>query len=243
MSDYLLEICAYNYSSAIIAKKAGAHRIELCDNMGEGGTTPSYGSLKMVRENVDILLYPIIRPRGGHAFYTEEEFEVMKQDIRLCKELGVDGIVTGFVKTDGRVDAARLKDVIELAYPMGVTFHRAFDATPDPFEAMETIIEAGCERILTSGQKPAAIEGIDMIAELVKAANERIIIMPGAGVRASNLKALKTGTGSREFHSSAHKIVEINLSHTNEYIQNMGHSYIADEENIKEMIKILKDHE
>lgn len=239
MKENILEICAYNYSSALIAQEAGAHRIELCDNISEGGTTPSYGSLKMCREKLNILLYPIIRPRGGHALYNEEEFEVIKKDILLCKEIGCDGVVVGFVTEAGTVDSNRLKYITGLAYPMGVTFHRAFDATPDPFEALEAIIEAGCERILTSGQATTAIDGKEMIAKLVTASDSRIIIMPGAGVRASNILELQETTGATEFHSSANKIVEIQLNYTNEYIQNMGHSYLADKENIQEMIQIL----
>lgn len=240
MSDYILEICAYNYTSCRVAQEAGAQRVELCDNISEGGTTPSYGCLKMVREKLDILLYPIIRLRGGHALYTEEEFEVMQHDIRLCKELGTDGIVVGFVTREGKVDTERLKYIVDLAYPLGVTFHRAFDATPDPFEALEQIIHCGCERILTSGQRTTAVEGKELIARLVEAAGDRIVIMPGAGVRASNLEELKNSTGAKEFHSSAHKIVDLTPAHYNEYIQNLGNPIVTDEENVREMVRILK---
>jgi copper homeostasis protein len=175
----LLEVCAFNIQSAIIAQQTGAKRVELCDNPADGGTTPSYGTIKQTREKIGIALYPIIRPRGGNFFYDESAFAIIKQDILLCKQVGCDGISTGVHKQNGEIDTERLKRIVEWAYPMGVTCHRVFDATPDPLQALEDIITCGCERILTSGQKSAAPEGINMLAKLVQQADGRITIMPG----------------------------------------------------------------
>ncbi|MFT3825298.1 MAG: copper homeostasis protein CutC [Chitinophagaceae bacterium] len=153
MAKAILEVCAFNIQSCIIAEKAGAYRVELCDNPVEGGTTPSYGTIKRTRERINIKLYPILRPRCGNYYYDEDELAIIEQDIAVCKDLGCDGISIGVQKIDGEIDIERLKRFVELAYPMGVTCNRAFDATPDPFKALEDIIAAGCERILTSGQK------------------------------------------------------------------------------------------
>ena len=201
--DYRLEICAFNLTSALIAQQSGADRIELCASPEEGGTTPSAGLIRTARENLKIPLYPIIRPRGGDFLYTEEEFSVMLRDIEYCKQVDCDGVVTGILLTDGSVDKERIKRLIEAAYPLGVTFHRAFDWAANPFEALEDIISMGCERILTSGQRPTAMEGVSLIDQLVREADERIIIMPGSGVRASNIVQLAESTGAAEFHTSA----------------------------------------
>ncbi|MBU3745302.1 MAG: copper homeostasis protein CutC, partial [Sediminibacterium sp.] len=148
----LLEIAVFNYQSAVLAEKAGADRIELCDNPAEGGTTPSYGYLKKTMESISIPVFPIIRPRGGDFLYTPEEWEIVLQDIAICKELGCTGIVTGCLRADGTVNTAPLEMAVEKAYPMQVTFHRAFDRVANPLEAMEQIIQSGCSRILTSGR-------------------------------------------------------------------------------------------
>lgn len=201
--DYRLEICAFNLSSALIAQQSGADRIELCVSSEEGGTTPSAGLIRTARESLRIPLYPIIRPRGGDFLYTDEEFTIMLRDIEYCKQVGCDGVVIGMLLTDGTVDKLRCARLIETAYPMGVTFHRAFDWAANPFEALEDIITLGCERILTSGQRPTAMEGASLIDQLVREADDRIIIMPGSGVRASNIDQLAEATGAAEFHTSA----------------------------------------
>ena len=176
--NYILEIATTDFETTRSAVDGGADRIELCANLTEGGTTPSYAMIRQCR-NFQVLLYPMIRPRGGDFLYTEEEFEIMLHDIMLCKQLGSDGIVIGCLTIDGSIDINRTKAMIEMAYPMGVTFHRAFDRCRDPLEAIEQLIAAGCERILTSGQKPLAPDGIDLIRQLVKIADSRITIMPG----------------------------------------------------------------
>ena len=200
-----LEICSFNLASALIAQEAGAQRVELCAGAGEGGTTPSPGVIRMARERLRIALFPIIRPRGGDFLYTEDEFRVMLKDVEYCKQVGCNGVVIGLLKADGGVDKQRCARLVELAYPLGVTFHRAFDWAANPFEAMEDIINIGCERILTSGQRPTAAEGTELINKLVREADDRIIIMPGSGVRSSNITTLAEATGAREFHTSARK--------------------------------------
>ncbi len=211
----ILEICANSISSALAAQEGGADRIELCDNMADGGTTPSYGTIKEARRQLDIQVYPIIRPRGGDFLYNEAEFESMIQDILICKELGCDGVVIGLLNADGTVDATRSKRLIEAAQPMGITYHRAFDRCRDPFQALETIIELGCERILTSGQEPTAPEGTTLIAELIDKAAERIIIMPGSGVRVNNIACLVRETGAKEFHSTAKTTLQSKMEFKN----------------------------
>lgn len=201
----LLEIAVFNIQSALTAANAGADRLELCENPFDGGTTPSYGTLKTVREKINIPVFPIIRPRGGDFLYDDEEFEVIKKDILLCKELGFEGLVTGILSTDGSIDIKRTAQLVELAYPLEVTFHRAFDRAKDPLQSLEDIIKCGCQRILTSGQVPNAFDGKALIKKLADQANERIIIMPGSGVRSNNIAELARYTGTTELHSSARK--------------------------------------
>ena len=199
---YLIEIATSDFLTTKSAVEGGADRIELCANLAEGGTTPSYAHIKKCREAFDITLFPIIRPRGGDFLYTKDEFEIMKNDIKLCKELGCEGIVIGLLNMDGTIDMTRTSELIELAYPLDVTFHRAFDRCKNPFAALEELVEIECQRILTSGQKPTVSEGVDLIAELNKKADDRIIIMPGSGVRKENIKMLAEKTSCIEFHSS-----------------------------------------
>jgi len=200
--NYIIEIATSDFLTTKSAVEGGADRIELCANLAEGGTTPSYAHIKKCRESFDIALFPIIRPRGGDFLYTKDEFEIMKNDIKLCNELGCEGIVIGLLNMDGTIDMTRTSELIDLAYPMDITFHRAFDRCRDPFIALEELIEIGCQRILTSGQKPTVSEGVDLIAELNRKADDRIIIMPGSGVRKDNIKMLAEKTGCIEFHSS-----------------------------------------
>ncbi|HEY0667288.1 MAG TPA: copper homeostasis protein CutC [Sphingobacteriaceae bacterium] len=238
----LLEIAVFNYASALLAFHSGADRIELCDNAAEGGTTQSYGVLKMVRQEIEIPVYPIIRPRGGDFLYTDGEFEVMKKDVLLCKDLGFEGVVFGILNPDGSVDKVRCMQLTELAYPMEVTFHRAFDRCLDPFEAMEDIIDMGCERILTSGQVPVASGNLPLIAELVKKADDRIVIMPGSGVRSNNIEQIVKETGAREFHSSARITVESHMKFINKRMDDADTSISVNESEIKAMKQILNRH-
>lgn len=234
--NFKLEVIGFNIESCILAQAAGAHRIELCDNPGEGGTTPSYGFIKAAHENLQIELYPIIRPRGGDFFYSDAEFEVMKADVKICKELGCDGVVIGILNADGIVDKEKCKQLVALAYPMGVTFHRAFDRVTDARQALEDIIEIGCERILTSGLVPNALDGAEILAALIKQADERIIIMPGSGVRADNIIELAKKTGAVEFHTSARMNIDSKMNYTNEGMKESLKSIVVNETEIKEII-------
>lgn len=200
--QYIIEVATSDFSTTASAVEGGADRIELCGNLAEGGTTPSYGTIRKCREAFSVQLYPIIRPRGGDFLYSAAEFDIMLQDVKLCKELGCDGVVIGMLEADGRIAVDACRRLVEAAYPLGVTFHRAFDRCLDPYEALEQIIGMGCERILTSGQRPAAPDGVELISKLNQAADQRIIIMPGSGVRAENIKMLAAKTGCTEFHSS-----------------------------------------
>jgi len=238
--NYKLEVIAFTIESCSIIERAGAHRIELCDNPGEGGTTPSYGLLKQAREKVNIDLYPMIRPRGGDFLYSDDEFELMKKDVLLCKEIGCNGIVIGLLNADGTVDKKRSAALIDLAYPLGITFHRAFDRVRNGFEALETLIEIGCERVLTSGLTPNVTEGAAMLTQLVKAADERIIIMPGSCVRSNNIAELAKQTGAVEFHTSARTMIASKMNYLNVAMNEELRTVIADEDEVKRTIEVLQ---
>lgn len=234
-----LEIIGFNIESCRVAQAAGANRIELCANAPEGGTTPSYGFIKAARQILSVELYVMIRPRGGDFLYSDAEFQIMKTDVALCKALGCDGIVTGLLSADGSVDTARCRQLVELAYPMGVTFHRAFDRVSHPFKALEDIIATGCERILTSGQKPTAIEGAELIKKLIEQADERIIIMPGSGVRADNIAAIASQTNAVEFHTSARKFDKSEMDFINDAMNEDLNSITVDELEVRRMAELL----
>jgi copper homeostasis protein len=237
--NFKLEVIAFNIESCELAQQSGAHRIELCDNSGEGGTTPSIGMIKAARAKVDIELFPIIRPRGGDFFYNDDEFDIMKEDILQCKNIGCDGVVIGLIHADGTVDKNRTSQLVNLAYPMSVTFHRAFDRANDPFKAMEDIIECGCERILTSGQQPTASEGIELIAALIKQANERIIIMPGSGLRSDNITSIAKQSGAIEFHSSARTTMDSKMIFNNPLMKEQLKTIFLDAAEVSKMAILL----
>jgi copper homeostasis protein len=199
---FIIEIATNDFVTTKAAVEGGADRIELCAALSEGGITPSYGMVRNCREAFTTQLFPIIRPRGGDFLYTEQEFMVMVDDVKKCKALGCDGVVIGLLNKQGDIDTERIARLIEEAYPLKITFHRAFDRCDDPFLAMEQLIKLGCERILTSGQKPNVMDGIDLVTQLITAANGRIIIMPGSGVRKENIGELARKSGAIEFHSS-----------------------------------------
>jgi len=236
---YKLEVIAFNTESCKTAQQVGAHRVELCANPGEGGTTPSYGFIKAAREILNIELYPIIRPRGGDFLYSDAELEAMKSDIEICRSLGCDGVVIGMLNKEGNIDKVRCSVLVNLAYPMGVTFHRAFDRVNDPQQALEDIIEIGCERILTSGLVPQAMDGAAMIAQLVKQAGGRIIIMPGSGVRADNIVSLAQQTGAVEFHSSARKNFPGEMSYNNQQMNEQLQTVGLDDGEVQQLLANL----
>lgn len=201
----ILEIAVFNIESALSAIAAGADRIEFCENPMEGGTTPSYGSLKTLIQKTSTPIFPIIRPRGGDFLYSDDEFDSMKSDLLLVKELGYPGAVIGMLKKDGHIDINRTAKLVSIAGNMEITFHRAFDRCIDPLKGLEDIIQTGCKRILTSGQVPNVANALPLIAELVNNANGRITIMPGSGVRANNINQIIASTKVKEIHSSARK--------------------------------------
>lgn len=235
---FTLEVCTYNVQSCIIAEKAGAARVELCDNQHEGGTTPSYGVIKEARENISVALYPIIRPRGGNFVYDKHEMEAIKHDIQVCKDLRCDGISVGVHLASGEINKDAMRKIVDWAYPMKVTCHRVFDFTPDPFKALEDVIACDCERILTSGQEVLAVDGVDVIAKLVKSAGDRIIIMPGAGVRASNIEYLIRKSGATEFHTSARKKRPEGAIMRKSELMHLGHHYLTDESEVKDILSV-----
>lgn len=194
-----VEVCAFSVESCVNAQQAGATRIELCGGLYEGGTTPSYGLIKRAREATTLQLYVMIRPRGGDFCYDDEEFLVMKQDIELAKELGADGVVFGLLLPTGEVDEMRTAELVALAKPLQVTFHRAFDVAKDPFEALEAVIRTGAVRILTSGQENSALDGADLLTQLAKKAAGRIDLMAGSGVNVMNAVRLAQ-TGVQALH-------------------------------------------
>ena len=205
---YRFEICANSVASCIAAQEGGADRVELCAGIPEGGTTPSYGMIRSARASINIGLNVIIRPRGGDFLYSEEEIQEMIYDIHAAKKLGADGLVFGCLTPEGEVDIPVMKRLMEAAGSTPVTFHRAFDHTRDPFKALEDIISLGCVRILTSGCQPTAYEGAPVIARLIIAADDRIIIMPGCGITEYNIREISGMTNAKEYHFSAREAVE-----------------------------------
>lgn len=239
---FKLEIIGFNIESCIAAQEAGADRIELCAGPGEGGTTPSYAMIKAAREKLNIDLYVMIRPRGGDFLYSDADFQIMKEDVKICKEFNCNGIVTGILTKDGKVDKKRCRQLIEIAYPLEATFHRAFDRVADPFEAMEDIIEMGFERILTSGLKPKAVESTDLLSRLIEQAGDRIIIMPGSGVNADNIISIAESTGAAEFHSSASYSEKTRMEFINTQMNESLNHVLVNKEEVKKMLDLLKNY-
>jgi copper homeostasis protein len=205
--SYTLEICAASLASALAAQAGGAHRLELCQNLEQGGITPSYGLIRQVRARVSLPVFVLIRPRPGGFMYDANELAIMRDDIIACRELGCAGVVLGTLDATGRVDLTACHELIEVAGPLEITFHRAFDACSDQTQALEDVIALGCQRLLTSGGQATAEAGQAQLAALVAQAAGRIRIMPGAGIAAANVRALAAATGAREFHASAKRRV------------------------------------
>jgi len=208
--DFEIEICAGNIESVLAADIGGADLVELCENLSEGGTTPSYGSIVLSKEKCRLDVFVIIRSRGGDFVYSEIEFEVMLKDVQTAVEIGADGIVIGCLMPDGTVDIEKCTRLMEVAKGLPVTFHRAFDVTPDPFEAFETIRSLGINRILTSGQKNKAEEGLELIKKLQENAGTKLRIMPGSGINESNIQRIALSTGVNSFHASLREDVSEN---------------------------------
>jgi copper homeostasis protein len=206
-SEIVVEICVDSVNSAIAAERGGAQRIELCSDLLEGGITPSAGLIELVRAKVSIGLQVMIRPRGGDFCYDDDEFEIMQRDIGLAKKLGADGVVFGMIDADGRPDKTRCQKLVNLARPMDVTFHRAFDMSADLKRSLDDVCAVGADRILTSGGQPTALQGLETISALVKAAKGRIAIMPGSGIKSENARRIVEESGVREIHAGLGSVV------------------------------------
>jgi copper homeostasis protein len=198
----VLEICVESLDRAVAAERGGADRIELCTDLAVGGATPSKDLMRTARRDVHIPIHVLIRPRVGDFLYSKAEFEKMKREIGMAKDFGMDGIVLGLLDEDKQIDQKRTSTLIKLADPLPVTFHRAFDSCRNPADSLQLIIDTGAERVLTSGGKARASEGLKCLTNLVAIAGKRIVIMPGGGVRANNIERLLRETGAREVHSS-----------------------------------------
>ncbi len=202
-NEIVFEVCVDSVDAAVAAERGGAHRVELCSDLLEGGLTPSHGTLEVARKRLGIKIMSMVRPRGGDFCYSEAEFDVMRHDVAAAKALGADGIVLGLLNPDGTVDRKRTEELVAIARPLPVTFHRAFDMTRDPFEALDTLIELGVDRVLTSGQEPTVLEGIDLIAALVERAAGRIIVMPGGGITERTAPKIVRALKVSEMHFAA----------------------------------------
>lgn len=231
-----LEICANSFQSAKNAQDAGAHRIELCSELSVGGITPSYGLINKVVEELHIETFVLIRPRNGNFTYSKEEFEIIKQDIQICKNLGCAGIVSGVLNEDNTLDEGRTKELIELSKPLTFTFHRAFDCVPNPIKTLEQLINLGVDRILTSGQEPSAEKGLELLLKLKTIAAEKISILPGGGITPKNALLFKEA-GFTEIHASASLVIlnENKCDYFGETAQT-----ISSLETITDILKVIK---
>lgn len=238
---YKFEICANSVESAVAAQQGGAHRVELCAGIPEGGTTPSYGEIVTARELLDIRLHVIIRPRGGDFLYSPVELKTMLRDVEMARKAGADGVVFGCLTPDGDVDMEAMRPLMKAAEGMSVTFHRAFDVCRNPEMALEQIIELGCDRILTSGQKATAEAGADLLARLNQLAGDRIILLAGCGVNERNIAALAAQTGIHEFHFSARKPVDSGMIYHNTEVSMGGTVHIDEYKRDVTSVQRVKD--
>ncbi|MDD2550351.1 MAG: copper homeostasis protein CutC [Bacteroidales bacterium] len=249
MTKRKLEICCFTAHSALRAAQAGAHRIELCDNIAEGGTTPSYATIDYAVRGLQIPVNVIVRPRGGDFLYSDMEYHLIKEDIAQIKKLGANGIVIGFLTPEGEIDVDRTAEVVKLAAPMDITFHRAFDMCINPFIALEQLKKLKINRILTSGGYPNAEKGAHVLAKLVHKANGKIVVMPGSGINDKNLKKLIHLTQANEYHSSAKIYVDGNMQYRNTDVSMSGNAapsefrhVSVDTSQIKRMLRILNEN-
>lgn len=211
----LVEVCVDSVASALAAERGGAARVELCSSLIEGGITPSAGLIEMTRAAVSVALHVMIRPRAGDFYYDGEEFEIMQRDIALAQRLGANGVVFGILDVEGNVDIARMRQLVDLARPLAVTFHRAFDMTADLFRALDDVCAAGVDRVLTSGGEPTSPQGRETILQLVKQARGRIVIMPGSGIQPENARSLVDQTGATEVHVGLRSAIPSPMRHRN----------------------------
>lgn len=245
--NFKLEICVDSVESAVNAQEAGADRVELCDNLSEGGTTPGFGTIISARNNLFIDINVIIRPRGGDFLYSDIEYDIMRRDIEICGENGINGIVLGILHAGGAIDLERTSKLIELAAPMTVTFHRAFDMCSDPVQGIEDIIASGAVRLLTSGQKDNAKDGVELIRQMAIQTGERMIIMPGGGIDETNIAFIASTTKTREFHLTGRKTIDSQMIFRRQGISmgsipgsNEFTRKVADTGRIRKIIAILR---
>jgi copper homeostasis protein len=242
----LVEVAVDSTESAVAAARGGAHRVELFSDPLEGGVTPSYGLITVTRERVSIPLHVLVRPRRGDFCYSPDEFEAMKRDVGIAKQLGGDGIAVGVLDIDGQIDKRRLRELIELARPMEVTFHRAFDMTPNLQESLDTLIACGVDRVLTSGGEQNALKGAEKIAQLVAVAGTNISVMAGGGVRPENVGQILSTTGVREIHAGLRSTVRSPMRYRNEHISMgllAGREYerlVVLEESVRELVRAVE---
>ncbi len=215
MARPIFEVCVDSIDSALAAERGGADRVELCSDLLEGGLTPAYGTLKVATERLRIGIMMMIRPRGGDFCYSEAEFAAMAHDVHLAKDVGASGVVFGILTPEGDVDVERTRQLIQRARPLAVTFHRAFDMTRDPFAALEALVGLGVDRVLTSGQEPSVLEGLDLIAELVARAAGRIVVMPGGGITDRNIARIRAKLPVAEMHFAGGELVESRMVYRN----------------------------
>lgn len=228
MKNIRIEVCANSVQSAIEAQKGGAYRIELCDNLYEGGTTPSVANIKLARKHISIKLNVIIRPRGSDFVYSDLEFEVMKVDIQMAKDFGADGVVTGILKPDGTIDKKRTSALVDIAKPLTVTFHRAFDMTKNLDHSLTQLIDIGVDCILTSGGANKAVDGIENIAQLVEMAKNRISIMAGSGINENNIASIIEKTKAPEYHLTGSEWIKSKMIYRKENIFMGGLQHIPE---------------
>jgi copper homeostasis protein len=246
--EMLVEICVDSVASAVAAERGGARRLELCSDLLEGGITPSAGLIAMVRERVSIGIQVMIRPRGGDFCYDAEEFEIMRRDIVSAKSLGAHGVVFGILDADGRVNIERSRELAMLARPLEVTFHRAFDMSADLFQSLEDVCAVGADRILTSGGQPTALQGLDTIAALVKAAKGRIAIMAGSGIKPGNARKIVAESGVRDIHAGLGRSVAGSMRFRNPQLA-MGKAAereyqrtVVLEENVRKLCEAVREN-
>jgi copper homeostasis protein len=242
----VVEVCVDSVASAVAAERGGAQRVELCSDLLEGGLTPSLGLLGVVRSRVSIAIHPIIRPRPGDFCYSDEEFECMQRDIEVAKREGADGVVLGILQPDGKVDVRRTQQLIELARPLSVTFHRAFDMSADLVEALEDVCATGADRVLTSGGEQECLQGSRTVARLVEAARHRITIMAGGRIRINDAANIIERTGVTEIHVGLASPVSSSMAGPNSRRVSLGKAQEDEfprtqvlEENVRELIRAV----
>lgn len=241
INGYSLEICANSIASAKAADVGGATRIELCQSLELGGTTPSYGLIKSVMQHTNLGVYVLIRPRTGDFVYSVAELDEIRYDIELCQDLGCNGVVIGVLDVNGNVDMKSMESLVRIASDMQIVFHRAFDRCQDPFTSLEQIIQLGCQRILTSGLQSNAFEGRDLLRQLIDTAGSRLEIMPGAGVNTANIENILSHTGAKAIHSSAKKTLKSTMKYENPYFSEMNEDlWMTDQVVVEELVHILK---